>query len=100
MESNDWLAVDLGGTFVDSITFDRETGAITVEKASTTPADPTEGVMNAVEKVGASLPNTETFVHGTTLGIIAFLERLGHETLDVVRFREIALDADDPAVPE
>ena len=74
------LAVDIGGTFVDSITFDRSTGEIHVEKASTTPDDPTEGVMNAIEKVGADLDETGTFVHGTTLGINAFLEREGAKT--------------------
>ncbi|WP_254861579.1 hydantoinase/oxoprolinase family protein [Halovivax gelatinilyticus] len=80
MESRDRLAVDIGGTFVDSITFDRDTGEITVGKASTTPSNPTEGVLNAIEKVGATLEDVEAFVHGTTLGINAFLEREGART--------------------
>jgi N-methylhydantoinase A len=77
MPGSQHLAVDIGGTFVDSITFDRESESINVEKASTTPADPTEGVTNAIEKVGANLPDTTAFVHGTTLGINALLEREG-----------------------
>ncbi len=80
MGSRDRLAVDIGGTFVDSITFDRETGEITVAKASTTPGQPEEGVLNAKDKVGANLSETEAFVHGTTLGINAFLEREGAQT--------------------
>ncbi|MFC3959133.1 hydantoinase/oxoprolinase family protein [Halovivax cerinus] len=80
MELQDRLAVDIGGTFVDSITFDRETGDITVEKASTTPDQPKDGVLDAIDKVGADLDETEAFVHGTTLGINAFLEREGART--------------------
>lgn len=80
MESKDRLAVDIGGTFVDSITFDRETGEINVEKASTTPDQPQNGVLNAIDKVGAILGETEAFVHGTTLGVNAFLEREGAQT--------------------
>lgn len=74
------LAVDIGGTFVDSITFDRSTGEIEVEKASTTPADPTVGVGNAIDKLGVDLGQTSAFVHGTTLGINALLEREGART--------------------
>ena len=35
------IAVDIGGTFVDAIAFDRRTGKIKLEKAPTTPAWPT-----------------------------------------------------------
>lgn len=74
------LAVDIGGTFVDAITFDRDERSITVEKASTTPSNPEEGVFDSIDKVEASLDSTEAFVHGTTLGINAFLEREGART--------------------
>lgn len=80
MDLKDRLAVDIGGTFVDSITFDRETGEINVEKASTTPDQPERGVLNAKDKVGTDLTETEAFVHGTTLGVNAFLEREGAQT--------------------
>lgn len=74
------LAVDIGGTFVDAITFDRESRRITLEKAATTPAQPSEGVLNSIRKVDASLEETEAFVHGTTLGLNAVLERDGGRT--------------------
>lgn len=74
------LAVDIGGTFVDAITFDRSTRDVTVEKASTTPDEPESGVLSSIEKVGASLKDTEAFVHGTTLGLNAVLEREGAAT--------------------
>lgn len=58
MDLKDRLAVDSGGTFVDSITFDRETGEINVEKASTTPDQPERGVLNVKDKVGTDLART------------------------------------------
>jgi N-methylhydantoinase A len=74
------LAVDIGGTFVDAITYQQEEQTIKLEKAPTTPDDPTEGVLDSTAKLGLDLGETETFVHGTTLGINAFLEREGAET--------------------
>ncbi|WP_122088727.1 hydantoinase/oxoprolinase family protein [Halalkalicoccus subterraneus] len=74
------LAVDIGGTFVDAITFDRSTRDVTVEKASTTPDEPESGVLSSIEKVGTTLEDTEAFVHGTTLGLNAVLEREGAAT--------------------
>lgn len=74
------VAVDIGGTFVDAITFDRETGEVNLEKAATTPDHPSNGVLNSIDKVDADLADTEAFVHGTTLGLNAVLERDGART--------------------
>lgn len=74
------LAVDIGGTFVDAVRFDADRDALRVEKASATPADPTEGVTAAIEKADPELAAVETFVHGTTLGVNAVLEREGATT--------------------
>lgn len=74
------LAVDIGGTFVDAITFDPDTGEISLEKAPTTETDPKEGVLNAVDKVDVNLSQTRAFTHGTTLGLNALLEREGATT--------------------
>jgi N-methylhydantoinase A len=74
------LAVDIGGTFVDAIAFDQRTGEMRIEKAGTTEESPTEGVFDAIEKLGIDLTTVDTFVHGTTLGINAFLEREGATT--------------------
>ncbi len=71
------LAVDIGGTFVDAITFDRDTRKVSVEKASTTPDEPASGVLESIQKIGTNLEKTEAFVHGTTLGLNAVLEREG-----------------------
>jgi N-methylhydantoinase A len=71
------LAVDIGGTFVDAISFDPRTGAVDLHKASTTPADPSSGVLDAVAGLPVALADVETFVHGTTLGLNAILQRRG-----------------------
>ncbi len=74
------IAVDIGGTFVDSIEFDRETGRIRLAKAPTTPARPYLGVMEAIRRLGTPLAEADIFVHGTTLGLNAILERKGAVT--------------------
>ena len=71
------IAIDIGGTFVDALQFDRRTHTIHVEKAPTTPGDPSRGVVDALEKLGADVSEAEIFVHGTTLGLNAILERKG-----------------------
>lgn len=74
------LAVDIGGTFVDAIAFDKDSGEMQLKKAATTEENPTQGVLAAIEKLDLDLETVETFVHGTTLGINAFLEREGATT--------------------
>lgn len=87
------LAVDIGGTFVDAIQMDRQTGRVKFRKASTTPGHPAEGVLNAVANLGTPLPQCDFFIHGTTLGLNAILERRGAVTGVVSNegFRDIFL---------
>ncbi len=74
------LAVDIGGTFVDAIVFNPETGALRLEKDFTTPDDASRGVLSAIERLEVGLAGVETFVHGTTLGLNTVLERKGAPT--------------------
>lgn len=74
------LAVDIGGTFVDAMELDEATGDVRFRKAPTTPAAPWEGVLAAVEALGTDLGAVELFIHGTTLGLNAVLERRGATT--------------------
>lgn len=74
------LAVDIGGTFVDAMELDQRTGVVRFRKASTTPAAPWEGVLAAIEELGTDLAQAEVFIHGTTLGLNAVLERRGGAT--------------------
>jgi len=74
------LAVDIGGTFVDAMELDQRTGVVRFCKASTTPAEPWKGVLAAIEDLGTDLSQAELFIHGTTLGLNAVLERRGGVT--------------------
>ncbi|MFY7070147.1 hydantoinase/oxoprolinase family protein [Nocardiopsis changdeensis] len=71
------LAVDIGGTFVDALAYDETTGRVSLHKASTTPAAPAAGVMEAVRGLAEDLAPVAAFVHGTTLGLNAILQRRG-----------------------
>jgi N-methylhydantoinase A/oxoprolinase/acetone carboxylase beta subunit len=71
------IAVDIGGTFVDAIAHDAETGDVTAIKVPTTPEDPTIGVLDATRALGIPLDRVDVVVHGTTLALNAVLERKG-----------------------
>jgi N-methylhydantoinase A len=74
------FAIDIGGTFTDLIAEDDD-GQLWIRKASTTPADPAEGVMNVLDVVARDmglprhdlLARAEFLVHGTTRAINAIL---------------------------
>ena len=74
------IAVDIGGTFVDAVELDLRTSGVRLEKAPTTPGKPWEGVFAALERLGTPLDAVELFIHGTTLGLNAVLERRGART--------------------
>lgn len=74
------IAVDIGGTFVDAVEFDQNTGGIRLRKAPTTPGRPAEGVLEAIRRLGTPLAETALIVHGTTLGLNAVIERKGAVT--------------------
>ena len=73
------IGVDVGGTFTDLIFFDGETGQITVGKGPSNPRDVDLAVRSVV--TGTLAPDaasrTELFLHGTTVGLNALLERKG-----------------------
>jgi N-methylhydantoinase A len=70
------LGVDVGGTFTDAALLTRE--RLVVAKSPSTPADQSEGVMEAVSEAlsaaGASAGEVTRFVHGMTVGTNALLE--------------------------
>lgn len=71
------IGVDVGGTFTDAVVYDRNSGELSWSKASTTPQRPSDGVIAAIDADGMGLGNVYRFVHGTTIGTNAFLERKG-----------------------
>ena len=75
------VAVDIGGTFTDVVVADTETHAVRVGKVATTPHDIAEGVVAGVRGLVADPHDISYFVHGTTVGLNAFLERKGARVL-------------------
>jgi len=74
------VASDIGGTFTDLVYLDEGTGEVGVAKASTTPADFAEGVIETLRKAHLKVPATQFFVHGSTIIINALTERKGAKT--------------------
>ena len=74
------LGVDVGGTHTDLVLLDVESGALAVEKVSTTPANPALGIMHGIGNFaarGVDLSAIEFFSHGTTITTNALLEMRG-----------------------
>ncbi|WP_255438106.1 hydantoinase/oxoprolinase family protein [Ammoniphilus sp. YIM 78166] len=85
------LGIDIGGTFTDLVLFDKQEGTYKTGKVLTTLDNQAKGVMEGIEKLAGDLSDIEYFVHGTTAGLNAFLERKGaHVALLVTEgFRDV-----------
>jgi N-methylhydantoinase A len=81
------IGVDVGGTFTDLVIIDAE-GSLHVSKVPSTPADPSEGVLGAVEAAATQagltvrqlLENCSHLVHGSTIATNIVVERRGAPT--------------------
>jgi len=73
------IGVDIGGTFTDLVIYNAATGGIAVRKVPTTPDAPEKGCIDAVRLATQELSpaSCEYFLHGTTVGLNALLERRG-----------------------
>ncbi len=74
------IGVDVGGTHTDLVLLDTTNGALAVEKAATTPANPALAVLDGAARLlrGRADPaEVEFFAHGTTITTNALLEMRG-----------------------
>ena len=75
------IAIDTGGTFTDCVCL--VDGELRVVKIFSTPADPSQAVVEGVRKLGAGNESAGGLVddlelrHGTTVGTNTMLERTG-----------------------
>ncbi|MDE0169098.1 MAG: hydantoinase/oxoprolinase family protein, partial [bacterium] len=75
------LATDIGGTFTDVVVFDPDAGRYTTSKAPSRSEDLAGGVMDALGLVVDDPSGVESFVHGSTVGLNAFLQRRGERVI-------------------
>ncbi len=110
------IGIDVGGTFTDCVLL-RPDGSVILEKAPTTPADQSEGVVAGIGQLAqaagfadaaALLARTESIVHGTTTGDNTMIQMSGAPTgllvtqgfRDEIEFRRCYKeDIWDPALP-
>src|SRR5437773_1930665 len=72
------VGIDIGGTFTDLVgCID---GRIVTSKASTVPADPTQGVADTIELAHIDMAQLAEVLHGSTVTINTVLERKGART--------------------
>ncbi len=72
------IAVDTGGTFTDCVWIDPETRQVRMLKVFSTPADPSQAIIQAVHKISSD--RDFVLLHGTTVGTNTLLERKGART--------------------
>ncbi|MEO0894320.1 MAG: hydantoinase/oxoprolinase family protein [Pseudomonadota bacterium] len=89
------LAVDIGGTFTDTVLMNSVASVIATAKTPTTPQNPTlgalEGVHDVMAQAGQDWGSVSGFVHGTTLATNALIERRGAKVASITNdgFRDI-----------
>ena len=67
------IAIDTGGTFTDCVWVER--GQVRMLKVFSTPADPSQAIVEALEKIGRRA--STVLLHGTTVGTNTLLQRKG-----------------------
>jgi N-methylhydantoinase A len=80
-----YIAIDTGGTFTDCVWTDPSTRCLRMLKVFSTPANPSQAIVEAVSKIVNEVPHakrsrrSEDFIllHGTTVGTNTLLERKG-----------------------
>ncbi len=89
------LAIDIGGTFTDTVLVEGEDRILASTKTLTTHQNPADGAMEGARRVmaatGRSLSQVTGFIHGTTLATNALIERRGAvvATICTEGFRDI-----------
>jgi N-methylhydantoinase A len=77
------IAIDTGGTFTDCVWV--EAGRLRMLKVFSTPADPSQAIVEAIRRITDENPDGElvgelVILHGTTVGTNTLLERKGART--------------------
>ena len=71
------VGVDIGGSFTDLVLLDLKSGAVSIEKVSSTPSDPSQGLITGLEALNVPFEDLALVLPGTTVATNAILERKG-----------------------
>ena len=81
MRTKKWMfCIDIGGTFTDIVVEDSTNKNIKTIKVLTTPENPANAVFEGLSS-NLNIKDINFIVHGTTVGLNAFLERKGSRVL-------------------
>jgi len=89
------IAIDIGGTFTDTVLIRGQEEILASSKNLTTAADPAEAAREGAKRVmqlsGCTVEDVSGFIHGTTLATNALIERQGAcvATITTEGFRDI-----------
>ena len=71
------LAIDVGGTFIDLVLLDEQTGAVTTEKEPSVIGAGTDNIFKGIERLNVGLNDLEMIIHGSTVVINTILQERG-----------------------
>ncbi len=89
------MAIDIGGTFTDTVLLNRDSQIVATTKTPTTAKRPALGALagatHVLETAGTDWQKVSGFIHGTTLATNALIERRGAATATITTrgFRDI-----------
>lgn len=71
------LGIDIGGTFTDLVLYNEDLRKTQVVKTITTKGNVFEGAQKGMTSLGIDLKSLSDFIHGTTIGTNAIIEKKG-----------------------
>ncbi|MCX7140915.1 MAG: hydantoinase/oxoprolinase family protein [Proteobacteria bacterium] len=76
-----WIGIDVGGTFTDAVVVDAQGACVDAFKLLSTPDEPAQAVLEALERISRAVDLREAAVcHGTTVGTNTLIEHKGRRT--------------------
>jgi len=85
------IAIDVGGTFVDFVLLDEDSGEITLEKQPSTPERIVEEVGTGLARLPVNLADVDSIFHGTTVALNTIVQEKGVSVglMTTVGFRDV-----------
>ncbi len=71
------VGVDIGGTYTDLVILDHDLRRLSIRKISSTPQDPSVGLIDGLEADQTKFADIDLIIHATTVATNAVLERKG-----------------------